>query len=445
GAVFASQWEQLIGATWTPIAGATGSTFTPGQAQVGLQLRAVTTYTDDRGATEIVRSTPTAPVTNVNDAPVGTVLLSDATPTESQLLTATNAFTDADGLAGAVFASQWEQLIGATWTPIAGATGSTFTPGQAQVGLQLRAVTTYTDNGGFTNQVVSAPTIVTGDLFVGTAAAETITGTAGDDNLQGLAGNDVINGLAGNDVLNGGIGFDTLNGGAGADTMIGGTGNDTYVVDDALDVVTELAGQGVDTVQTTLAGYALGANVENLTFIGAGDFSGAGNTLANTLRGGAGNDTLEGGGGNDVLNGGDGDDTLRGGIGNDTLLGLGGNDTLEGGDGNDTLFGAAGNDVLIGGAGNDVMNGGVGNDIFVFAPGFGNDIIRPGFDPSPVGGQDLLDISALGITAATFAGQVTIAANGLGDTLITIGTNSILLDNIINPATVTQADFILAP
>ncbi|WP_304609452.1 calcium-binding protein, partial [Polynucleobacter sp. MWH-HuK1] len=60
--------------------------------------------------------------------------------------------------------------------------------------------------------------------------------------------------------------------------------------------------------------------IENLEFIGAGNFIGVGNTLNNTITSGAGNDTLDGGSGND---------TLIGGAGNDTYimtLGAGGSD-----------------------------------------------------------------------------------------------------------------------
>ena len=77
--------------------------------------------------------------------------------------------------------------------------------------------------------------------------------------------------------------------------MAGGEGNDIYIVDNAGDVVTENLNEGTDTVSTTLASYTLGANVENLTATGAGNFTGTGNALANVITGDAGNDTLDGG------------------------------------------------------------------------------------------------------------------------------------------------------
>ena len=105
------------------------------------------------------------------------------------------------------------------------------------------------------------------------AIGVTVNGTAGNDLIdathtvegQPLPTNeeDVINGGKGRDTISGLGGDDTLNGGANADTMIGGMGDDTYVVDNTTDVVTENAGEGADTVQSSLT-YTLSSNVENL-------------------------------------------------------------------------------------------------------------------------------------------------------------------------------------
>jgi trimeric autotransporter adhesin len=135
----------------------------------------------------------------------------------------------------------------------------------------------------------------------GTAGNDTLVGTGTDDRMLALDGNDSVSGLGGND---------TLDGGAGADTMVGGAGNDTYIVDNAADVVTELAAEGADSVLSSIS-YALANNVESLTLTGAAAINGTGNTLANTLIG---NDAAN------VLDGGTGNDTMRGGIGNDTYI-----------------------------------------------------------------------------------------------------------------------------
>lgn len=88
------------------------------------------------------------------------------------------------------------------------------------------------------------------------------------------------------------------------------------------------------------------------------------------------------------------------------------------------------------------MNGGGGNDTFRFNDAFGDDTIT-GFDANPAGGgQDRLDIAALGITAITFASGVAIVQQG-ANTLVTIGDDTITL-NGVNVAAVTEADFILA-
>ncbi len=296
--------------------------------------------------------------------------------------------------------------------------------------------------------------------------------------ITGGTGNDTLSGGSGNDTLIGGSGNDALNGGSGVDTMTGGAGNDTYSVDNAGDTINELVNGGIDQVNTILNSYTLGANVENLTFIGTGNFVGTGNGLANSITGSTGSNTLSGGDGNDVLTGRLGNDTLDGGTGADTMAGNFGNDIYvvdNAGDvviepvnaGTDQVnttlnsytlgtnvenlsfigagdFVGAGNglaNVITGGAGNDTLTGGAGTDSFMFQVGFGHDIITD-FDANPTGGQDRLDISALGITAATFGGSVTIAAAG-SDTLVTIGANSIRLTGIA-PASVDATDFRLA-
>ncbi len=273
---------------------------------------------------------------------------------------------------------------------------------------------------------------VTVDLFTGRATdfrgdidtilgfEHAIGGTA-NDIVRGSAVANFLGGAEGNDTLEGRAGNDTLDGGAGVDRLVGGLDNDTYILDATADVVVELLNQGIDTVVTTRAAYALGLNVENIVAANNIAHSFVGNAVANAITGGTAADTLNGAAGNDTLDGGAGIDRLIGGLdddiyitttgdvvvellnqGTDTVfvtegttavLGLNletlvlagagvvngtgntlantiiGNDNanlLQGFAGNDVLEGGIGNDILIGGLNSDTMTGGAGGDQFRF-------------------------------------------------------------------------------
>jgi Ca2+-binding RTX toxin-like protein len=175
---------------------------------------------------------------------------------------------------------------------------------------------------------------------VGGNADDRITGNPVANTLEGGDGNDELDGREGNDALYGGPGNDRLNGGAGNDLMAGGLGNDIYVVDSATDRVFEAPDEGADTIATARGSLSLAAThplntllplypqVDNVTYIGSGNFVALGNALGNVLTGGAGNDTLNGMAGSDTLIGGDGNDVLAGGLGDDVLQGGAGNDAF---------------------------------------------------------------------------------------------------------------------
>ena len=171
----------------------------------------------------------------------------------------------------------------------------------------------------------------------GTANNDILTGTANRETINGLGGNDKLSGLAGNDTLNGDDGNDSLDGGAGSDQLKGNGGNDIYYIVGTGDIVTELAAQGTDLVQSSIS-YALPANVENLTLTGTTAINGTGNGLANIITGNNANNTLDGGSENDLISGNGGVDQLLGGAGNDSLNGGAGNDTLTGGIGADKFI-----------------------------------------------------------------------------------------------------------
>lgn len=152
------QWEQSSdGTNWSIITGATSTSLSLGDLQVGKMIRMRVSYTDGLGNAENVYSVPTVNVANVNDLPTGTVAI-NGTVQEDQVLTAdASGIGDADGLG--TFNYQWEQSSdGTNWTTIDGATNVNFTPGDAQVGQRLRVRISYTDGYNTAETVYGTPT-----------------------------------------------------------------------------------------------------------------------------------------------------------------------------------------------------------------------------------------------------------------------------------------------
>ncbi len=535
---FSYQWQRNTGANgdFENIANATARTYALGDDDTGQTVRVQVRYTDGQGTDETVTSDATAAVTNTNDAPAGDVAIS-GTVTEGQTLTAdVSALRDVDGLpAGAAgYRYQWQRGDGSGgFDDIAGATGQTYTLGDADVGRTVQVQVSYTDGQGTDESVTSdvtaavenanvegaggaqqgggvepgdgdvsrpdsgnqnidggaqqgggvepgdgdvsppdsgnqnvdggaqqgggaepgdaggvdttqppvdpntntdgtgsgtvtppTPPPVIPDTDAGTDGDEaggtdsdsdpvdnTGTGGSGTDGIDstdgtdttippappvtgpstgaGTVGSDVLTGSAGEDFLRGSAGNDQLTGGAGGDRLFGGAGRDNALYrDSGAGVMVDLesgTASGGDAAGDTLVAIedltgsafddTLSGDAEaNGLSGGSGDdrLNGAGG--ADLLLGGLGNDVLDGGSGRDALSGDEGDDTLEGGAGVDELLGGPGNDVLRGGDDTDRLFGGAGNTMLSGDGGADVLYGGVGDD--TLSGGEGADVLN---------------------------------------------------------------------
>lgn len=133
------------------ISGATGSTLTLAQAQVGKMVTVTASYTDGGGRATSVTSTATSPVANVNDAPTGAVSVSGAAQVGATL-TANHTLADADGL-GAV---TWQWSAGGV--AISGATGASLVLGADLVGKAISVAARYTDALGTSESVASTAT-----------------------------------------------------------------------------------------------------------------------------------------------------------------------------------------------------------------------------------------------------------------------------------------------
>ena len=146
------------GVTWSDIAGATGTSYTPPAGSAGEQVQVAVTATNGDGSAQ---ATSPASAVILANPPVNTVA-----PTLSGTAQAGTALTAVDGtwsgMVTIAFAYQWQQSAdgGATWSNIATATGTSYTPPAASAGSQVRVQVTAT-NGDGSSQAVSPASTVT--------------------------------------------------------------------------------------------------------------------------------------------------------------------------------------------------------------------------------------------------------------------------------------------
>lgn len=325
------------------------------------------------------------------------------------------------------------------------------------------------ENGGTGNDTITAG--AGNALLYGDFGNDSITSGVGNNTVYGGQGNDTIVGgtsatvaASAKDILKGDAGNDSITAAAysGAasvysNTLFGGLGNDTLTssaftagttVKDVL-----VGGQGADSLVggtsnavNTFASYydsTWSVNVNLTTGVGAAGATGATSSLSTNST--AAGDTLTNVG------------NVTGSIYKDTLTGNTGANILNGGAGNDTIDSGtanAGNDQLLGGAGNDsiimrdatqtgdVVNGGDGVDTMDFS--------------NATTGVTVNLSSLIGSTAFNFQGGggsgtiidvENVIGSGFADTLTAVGGGMVNggagNDNILTASVVGAADTLI--
>ncbi len=176
---YAYQWQQSSdgGSSWSDIAGATSTSYTPPAGFAGKQVRANVTATNSAGSGQA--SSPVSAVI-LSGPPVNTVAPSlSGTAQDGKALTV-NKGTWTGG-ATIAYTYQWQVSTdsGSTWNDIAGAATTSYTPPAGSAGKQVRANVTATNADGTSQASSPASAVILAAPPVNTVAPS-LSGTAQD-------------------------------------------------------------------------------------------------------------------------------------------------------------------------------------------------------------------------------------------------------------------------
>ena len=426
---------------WLSIDPVTGElSGTPANADVGA-ISILVTATDLSGAT--AADTFDLTVTNVNDAPVVTVGIADASTDEDAAFSydASANFADDDTIHGDVLSYSATLANGdplPAWLSINAATGEiSGTPSNGDVGA-YSIIVTATDLAGATASDMFDLTVVNtndgpvvslvipdqitpedsafsfnvsgnfADVDLGDVLTFTATLANGDPLPSWLSFNSATGKFSGTpdnwDVSGFSVTVTAIDGS-------GATAADTFDVtvvnvNDAPVVTVALADQTI--VEDTPFSYDTSAHFgdddsihgDSLTYtatLANGDplpswlsINPSTGVISGLLAHGAvGGATFQNGTpSNNTINGNALANTIDAGAGHDTVSGGAGNDDITAGSGNDTVYGGVGNDLIDGGSGTDTIEGGAGNDDIT--GGSGNDTIYGDYESLIAAGSPLV-------------------------------------------------------
>ncbi len=173
GTAYTYQWQRSTdnGSSWTNIANATSSRLIPADADVATFLRVLVTATNPYG-TATIASGPVGPVSSGAPKNIQAPVI-NGTPRQGQVLTVSSDWNPA----GTTYAYLWERSAdGKSWSTVASATGSSYTPTAADEGLSLRVTVTATNiYGQASNTSATAGPIATNPPV--NTTSPTISGT----------------------------------------------------------------------------------------------------------------------------------------------------------------------------------------------------------------------------------------------------------------------------